>query len=74
MAEDVLEPEAEAPKKKAPKKAEVCGHLNKHYRGDGKLTCELPAGHSGDHEADYEVLRDGKMVDDRAYWSDAVDL
>ena len=39
----------------------ICGHINKHHIGlSGRLealTCELPDGHEGDHEADYECLR-----------------
>lgn len=41
--------------------AESCGHVNNHFMGsDGlpeKLFCSLPAGHEGDHEADYPCLR-----------------
>lgn len=38
-----------------------CGHVNKHHVGlNGKpedLACTLPAGHKGDHSAEFECLR-----------------
>jgi len=39
----------------------ICGHINKHHNNvDGELEdlkCELPAGHQGDHQADYLCFR-----------------
>lgn len=40
---------------------ELCGHINTHHTNlDGELStlsCELPKGHAGDHQADYECYR-----------------
>lgn len=41
----------------------ACGHINRHYRSDDVMACVLPAGHNGDHEADYPG--------GRAHWKDA---
>lgn len=76
MAEDTDKaPEADKPK--AGKK--LCGHSNAHYHPSQgakvrELKCVLPAGHEGDHQAPYQRLQDGELIDDTAFWSNAVDL
>lgn len=42
----------------------VCGHVNKHWRGAGEMTCELTKGHAGHHHSDMGGGGD---------WSNAVD-
>ena len=34
----------------------VCGHQNLHYTGSEPLTCDLPPGHDGPHEADFHAV------------------
>lgn len=49
----------------------VCGHINRHFvniEGEPEdLVCDLPAGHAGNHEADYQCLRprNGSIQDAR---------
>lgn len=56
QVQEIIEAEPQAPAV-----AGVCGHINKHFvniEGEPEdLACDLPAGHAGNHEADYKCLR-----------------
>lgn len=53
---------------------ELCKHINEHYT-KAIMTCDLPAGHEGDHSAEFEATdyRDGQVTfqgTKRTYWGD----